>query len=263
MRGSSVVSEDEGQSGGSRSGAQAVERAIAVLRLFESAEPDLGITEIAHRTDLRISTAHRIVTALRHGGLLERDASTERYRLGVGMLTLGRRASDVLGIPRFVPSLEALAEETGESVNLGIRSGGEIVVVHRIASTHPLRFDQEPGSRVPIYASAMGKALLAAADDLSAEVKALGPLERFTKQTETAKALVDDLTTVKTRGWSLNDEERNVGVRAVGAAVCDPVGRPIAAIAVQGPAVRLTDARIKELGALVSRTAGQMSRLST
>jgi DNA-binding IclR family transcriptional regulator len=239
-----------------------VERAIAVLKLFESAEPDLGITEIAHRADLRVSTAHRIVTALRHGGLLERDPSSERYRLGVGMLTLGRRASDVLGIPRFVPGLEALAAATGESVNLGIRSGAEIVVVHRIASSHPLRFDQEPGSRVPIYASAMGKALLAACDDPPREVKSLGQLQRLTRQTESSKALVDDLEAVAARGWSLNDEERNVGVRAVGAAILDTVGRPIAAIAVQGPAVRLTDARIRELGPIVAGAAREMSRLS-
>ena len=245
-----------------RTGTQAVDRAIAVLRLFESAEPDLGITEIAQRADLRVPTAHRIVTALRHGGLLERDPRSERYRLGVGMLTLGRRASDVLGIPRFVPSLEALAAETGESVNMGVRSGAEVVVVHRIASSHPLRFDQEPGSRVPIYASAMGKALLAASADPTAEVRGLGELQRITKQTESSKALLDDLAAVAARGWSLNDEERNVGVRAVGAAVRDAAGRPVAAIAVQGPAARLTDARVKELGPLVARTAAEMSRLA-
>jgi IclR family acetate operon transcriptional repressor len=134
--------------------------------------------------------------------------------------------------------------------------------VHRIASSHPLRFDQEPGSRVPIYASAMGKALLAASEDPEREVKALGAIQRFTKQTETAKDLVEDLQAIARRGWSLNDEERNVGVRAVGAAVRDPLGRPVAAVAVQGPAVRLTDARIKELGPVVASAAQEMSRIT-
>ncbi len=109
---------------------------------------------------------------------------------------------------------------------------------------------------MPIHASAMGKMLLALADDPAAEVAALGTLERFTERTLTEPApLVAELEAIRRRGWSLNDGERDPGVRAIAVAV-PAAGGPAAAVAVQGPEVRLTDDRLASVVALLDSTVG-------
>ncbi|GGS36537.1 IclR family transcriptional regulator [Actinokineospora fastidiosa] len=245
----------------SRSGAQAIERALAVLRCFESGERTQGISELARRTGLTVSTTHRVTRALADGGLLMQVPRGDRYQLGPTLAVLGARAADQLGYDQALPLLAELAESTGESVNLGIRTGTDVQVVLDVPSTQPLRFDQPPGTRVPLYASAMGKCLLAAAADLEAEAAALGELTAHTDRTvTTTKALLADLRAVRERGWALNDEERNPGVRAIAVAVRTDTGT-IAAIAVQGPTVRITEDRFATLANQLTHTARRVAPL--
>jgi DNA-binding IclR family transcriptional regulator len=145
-------------------------------------------------------------------------------------------------------------------VNLGIRSGAEVLVVLAVPSPQPLRFDQMEGSRVAIHTSAMGKCLLAFAppapggevDDLSG----LPRLTRFTDRTITRRdRLADELQRARNRGWALNDEERNAGVRAVAAPVLDAAGSAVAAVAVQGPAMRLPDDLLSSVADAIMATS--------
>jgi IclR family transcriptional regulator, acetate operon repressor len=233
---------------GVRSGAQSVERALAVLRRFERADRSLGVSELAAATGLTVSTTHRLTRALCAGGLLMQDPHSERYQLGPMVAVLGRRAEEHLGYARALSTLESLAESTGESVNLGIRSGAEVLVVLAVPSPQPLRFDQLAGSRVPIHTSAMGKCLLAFAPPVPGDVDVLSGLPRLTRFTDRTitrrDRLAAELQRARERGWALNDEERNPGVRAVATPVLDSVGSAAAAVAVQGPAMRLTDDRL-------------------
>lgn len=234
--------------GARRSGAQSVDRALTVLRCFEAAPGGLGVTELSHRTGLSISTTHRLVRSLVAGELLVQDPRTDAYHLGPLLTVLGRRAEEQLGYGRCVPVLEELAATTGESVNLGIRAGTEVLVVLDVPSSRPLRFDQQPGTRVPIHTSAMGKCLLAFAADPAGEVAELPSLAGVTPRTITDReALRSALERTRAQGWALNDEERHPGVRAVAMPVLDVDGRGRAAIAVQGPTVRLPDERLAEL----------------
>jgi IclR family acetate operon transcriptional repressor len=245
-----------------RTGAQSVERALAVLRCFEGRAGDLGVSEIAGRTGLSVSTAHRLTRALCAGGLLAQDARTERYQLGPLLVVLGKRAEERLGYARALPALEALAAETGESVNLGIRSGVDVLVVLDVASPQPLRFAQASGTRVPAHTSAMGKVLLAFAPDPAREVRGLPALTAYTGRTITdAGALVAELEQIRRQGWSVNDEERNVGVRAVAAPVLAPSGAAVAAVAVQGPTVRIPVERIAALGEQIAAMTGSIAPL--
>lgn len=245
-----------------RSGAQSVERALAILRAFETASGDLGVTEIASRAGLSVSTAHRLTRALCAGGLLRQDPRTERYQLGPSLVVLGHRAGESLGYARALPLLEELAGVTGESVNLGIRSGSDVLVVLDVASEQPLRFQQEPGTRVPIHTSAMGKCLLAFAGNPAQAVKELDRLERLTERTITSRsALLDELERTRRQGWALNDEERHPGVRAVAAPVVGSDGTALAAVAVQGPAVRLGKAHLRELASHLADTTTRLAPL--
>jgi DNA-binding IclR family transcriptional regulator len=215
-----------------RSGAQSAERTLAVLRCFETVTGDLGVTEIAARTGLTVSTAHRLTRALCHAGLLVQDPWTERYQLGPVLVVLGRKAEHQLGYAQAQPILEGLASDTGESVNLGIRAGAEVLVVLAVPSSQPLRFDQLAGSRVPIHTSAMGKCLLAYPPVNDDPLRDLPRLSRLTARTITRREqLAAEIERTRGRGWALNDEERNPGVRAVGAPVLDANHVAVAAVA--------------------------------
>lgn len=239
-----------------RAGAQAVQRALAVLRALEASEEPLGVTELAQRTGLTVSTAHRLARTLTDGGLLAQDGRSERYQLGPALIVLGGKAADRLGYDRALPALRELAAATGESINLGIRAGSEVHVVLHVPSPQPLRFDQQPGTAVPLYLSAMGKCLLANAADLDAQITSLGELDKVTDRSITDRErLRAELEQVRERGWALNDEERNTGVRAIAAPVLAPGGGALAAIAIQGPTIRVTDDRLPDLAAQLEKTA--------
>jgi IclR family acetate operon transcriptional repressor len=246
-----------------RSGTQAIERAVGLLRSFEADDDaELGIMELAARQQLSPSTAHRIARALVAAGLLEQDPETERYRLGVGLVELGLLTLHRLGVEAARPLLEELGETTGESINLGVRRGDDVVVVLRVSSTQPLRFEQPAGSRVPIHTSAMGKAILAYSLDPVREVDQLGELVRLTSHTLTSKvALKRDLQRTRERGYAVNDEERNLGARAVGVPVLDRRGHAMAAISVQGPTVRLTDRVVDAVALRVQALAPKVASM--
>jgi IclR family transcriptional regulator, acetate operon repressor len=238
-----------------RTGAQAVERALQVLHCVEAADRGVGVTELAQRTGLAVSTTHRLARTLTDAGLLLQDSRTERYRLGPVLVVLGRKAERRLGYQQALPLLEELAEKTGESINLGIRAGNEVQVVLDVPSRQPLRFNQESGTRVPLHISAMGKCLLACDVDIAAQIDKLGDLDKATHRTITDHdELLAELERVRDRGWALNDEERNPGVRAVAAPVLAPAGGAVGAIAIQGPTIRITDERLPELATLLHRT---------
>jgi IclR family acetate operon transcriptional repressor len=186
---------------------------------------------------------------------VEQDPWTERYRLGRGSVLLGQVATRQLGLPGVLDELRRLVDATGESASLGFREGSEVVVLLRVESPHPLRFDRPPGSRERLHASAMGKVLLAWAGDPAGEIAVMPPLPSFTARTITKRAaLTAEVAQIKARGWALNDEERHLGVRAVAAPVFQ-TGLVRASVAVQGPSNRLTDDRLDDLAATVRDAA--------
>ncbi|MHB2023576.1 MAG: IclR family transcriptional regulator, partial [Mycobacteriales bacterium] len=146
-------------------GTQAIGRALAVLRLFRERAEELGIMQVAQAVGLTPSTTHRIVRALAAEGYLTQSGVSDRYSLGREAVLLGVAAQRNLGLHTVQPVLERVAAQTGESVNLGVRDGSSALVLLRIQSSQPLRFDQPPGTRVPLHASSIGKALLAFGSD--------------------------------------------------------------------------------------------------
>ncbi|MFC4004014.1 IclR family transcriptional regulator [Prauserella oleivorans] len=244
-------------------GAQTISRAFAVLRLFQQRRGDLGVGTIAKELGLNLSTTHRIVRALVSEGYLAQNEDNERYYLGTGALLLGQAAHRNFGLDVVYPVLQQVSANTGESVNLGVLSGDAAVVVERIESPAPLRFTQPPGTRVPLHASAMGKVLLAfnpEAEQLA--LRGVKKLERFTPNTIVSpKDLRAELERIRVRGWSIDNEDSNLGVRCVGAPICDGSGIARAAIAIQAPAVRVPDERLEDLGPEAVRAAKEISTL--
>lgn len=246
-----------------KSGAQTVERAIAILNLFRADRLSLGITEIARQAGLNLTTAHRLVRTLVHEQFMEQDPTNEQYRLGPALAVLGRRAVEGSGIDRARPTIERLSEATGESVSVGVRSSGGVVVVVQSSSRQALRFEHPAGDAIDVHASAMGKVLLAFGEiPPDTAIDELGPLARFTAATIVDRpALLEELDLVRTQGFASNREERYDGVCGVAAPVLDEAGVARLAIGIQGPSVRLTEPRMAELGQLLVRTAGEVAEL--
>lgn len=251
------------QTDGRVSGTQSIARAFAVLNEFREASADLGVVEVADRLGLTLSTAHRIARALVMEGYLAQEVGRERYRLGPQALLLGQAAQRALGMDHVRPVMRKLADRTGESVNLGLLDGEQAVVIQRVESSQPLRFSMELGTRVELYATSMGKSLLAFNDELASYLDNLPDdlVQLTTKTHPSVTSLRADLQRVSLRGWSIDDEESMLGVRCVAAPVMDSAGQARAAVAVQAPAVRVPDDRLDDLGPQVCAAAKELAGL--
>lgn len=217
---------------------------------------------VASRMGLTHGTANRIIRALMAEGLLAQNPKTTNYYLGSAMVLLGQAAQLGFGLDKALPVLEQVNQETGESVNLVLREWDESVVMMRVPSTLPLRFEQHIGARFPLYATASGKAILAASPD-SAEYIAQLPeeLESITAHTlRTPDQLAKQLDEIRQRGYSIDEEENVEGVRCVGAAVLDTAGVALAALVIQVPCVRMPPSRVSSLGELAQQAAREVAR---
>lgn len=244
-------------------GTQAIQRAIAVMRYFADHDGEHAPPAVAKALDLSPGTVLRMMKALASAGLLARNPLTDSFYLGTGAVLLGQAAQRAFGLDRALPILEQVNAETQESVNLAVREGRESVVMLRVQSTLPLRFEQRTGARFPLYTTASGKAILAFSPDAATYVDSLPPrLAKLTPHTlETPEALSKQLTQTHRRGYSIDAEENVEGVRCVGAPVCDTSGRAHAALVIQVPTVRMSRQRERELGELAVQAAREVSRM--
>lgn len=256
--GSSVRAE-----GGRESGTQALDRALSVLLAFTHEEPERKVSDVSRELGLHKSTASRLFRALTDAGFLQRNEETGTYRLGVTVFDLGARflaGLDIHGVAR--PLLRELAQQEGESVNLGIREGLEALSIDVVQGSRNIQLVSRLGRRIPLWCSAAGKALLFDHDD--DEVRALladAELTALTPRTITdVDIFVERLAEARAKGWALNDQESEEGLRVVAAPVRDRLGAITASISVSGPIFRLDDARTGELAAAAVRSADELSR---
>ncbi|UPK75467.1 IclR family transcriptional regulator [Nocardioidaceae bacterium SCSIO 66511] len=243
-------------------GAQTIARALEVLDVLRTSNRDVGLTEIARTLSLHTSTAHRVLRALASAGYVAQRPDSGRYRLGRSSFLLGRAAERDLGFDAVAPVLEQLRDDTGESVNLVVRDGDMGLVVLRYESSQPLRFAQPTGTRIPLHCTSTGKVLLAFSADPSSDLKALGKLEELTSSTITSKAaLTRELEQVRNTGYGTNLGERMPGVCGIAAPVLAADGSLLAALAVQGPQVRMPQNRLDELSTVVVEAAARVAEM--
>jgi IclR family transcriptional regulator, acetate operon repressor len=242
-------------------GTQAVARAVSLLKAFSDARRGWRLTDLARAAHLHKATAHRLLAALEREGMVTRDAAGEHYRLGPEAIALGARAaraSDLRAI--VVPELETLAANSGETATLEVPVAGAMLILHEVPGRALLGAVREVGTRWPVHATSTGKALLAL---LPTEERrdVLGQrLSRHTPRTITAAGALDrELGRIRRRGYAVAAEELERGYVAVGAAVQDSDGRPVAAISLGGPRVRFPAARIALLGRQVRAAADRIS----
>lgn len=242
---------------------QSVERAVAILGAFSAEEPELGVTDLAERVGFHRSTVHRFLVNLEAAGLVERNSRSGRYRLGLRLFELGGLVLQQMNLwDEALPFLETLVRESGETGQLAVLDNGEAVYIERVEARRSLRLPSATGRGYPVHATSHGKLLLA--HQTSAAMRTIiaeRKLARFTPSTLTDEdALEEELAIIRERGYALDDEEYEVGVRCIGAPIFDHTGLAIAAIGIGGPSARITEGRIAELSELVMNAAKGLSR---
>jgi IclR family transcriptional regulator, KDG regulon repressor len=246
-----------------------VATAIALLKAFSEDEVEIGVSSLAKRLGVAKSTVHRLAVTLVSEGMLEQNPENERYRLGIALFGLGalvRRRMDVSTEAKT--HLFALRESTGETVHLAVLHGTEIMYVYNLESTHAIRMRSDIGVRKPAYCTAEGVAMLAFHDPAVVdEVIAKGLRPRTPKTNTDPQAFRRVLAEVRERGYAIEDEESEVGMRAIAAPIRNGSGEAVGAIGVAGPVPRLSEEtlaafapRVLEVAEIISVRMGYRSR---
>ena len=242
-------------------GTQAVARAVALLKVFSDAQPEWRLTDLARAAHLHKATAHRLLATLEREGMVVRDASREHYRLGPEAIALGARAaraSDLRSVA--APELQALATANGETATLEVPVGSDMLILDEVAGGALLGAVPEIGTRWPIHATSTGKALLAL---LPTQLRRDYLRTRLTRHTDrtivSAAALERELDRIRRKGFAVAAEELERGYLAIGAAVRDHDGRPVAAISLGGPRLRFPATRVETLGRHLHAAASRVS----
>ena len=193
--------------------------------------------------------------------MVDYDPATSTYRVGLRVFELGATAVEQGGFgARLVGAMEDLARRCNESVSLGVLSAGSVLFVQRVESPEMLRADIRLGTRMPLHASASGKALLSAMTD--PEIDRLLPESTLPasarKTLRQRDALLAEIRLVRERGYAKQNEEFVDGIAAVATPVFDAAGRAIAALSIAGPSARFDEA---SWAALLLPAASHMSQL--
>ncbi|OBZ92071.1 IclR family transcriptional regulator [Pararhizobium polonicum] len=244
------------------SSVQVLDRSLKLLDLVASGE-GAALTDLADQTGMAPSTVHRLLTSLGAHGMVAHDTETGAWTIGLKAFEIGNaflRFRKLGTISR--PFLKQLMESSGETANIGIEDGGDVVFISQVESHAPMRAFFRPGRRGPIHASGIGKAILSTWDNTDIErLLSFRPLPRFTEKTrDTLPRLLADLETIRARGWSIDDEEHTLGMRCLAAPIFNEYGEAIAGISVSGPAVRLADETLAVLGPVVKAAADGVTR---
>ena len=209
------------------------------------------------------STAHRLLGTLVARGYAAQSPNSGRYLLGYKLLELTSGLQDRLHRLKTAarPHLEAIQAETGETTNLVVLEGRDVVYVDKVDGTRSVRLFLEVGRAIPAHTSGAGKAILAwrSPEDVAALLGA-SPLQASTSHTiTTLDALEQDLKRIRRRGFATDNEEHEEGVGCVGTPVFDHRGVSIAAMSVSGPTSRILNAETADLGALLREHAEAVS----
>ena len=226
----------------------AVERGLDVLEALGRSESELKLSEIGAALDLPRGTAHRILGTLTHRGYARYDSATRRYGLGARTLILASMSRQRLG-PLARPFLEELVEVSAETCSLSCFDRDAAVYIEQAEPERSVRMLAEPGDRVPLHATATGKALLAHQPrELTQNFLRAPQLPRFTPRTTTDTArLREELHRIRQQGYATDLDEYEEGVRSLAAPVFNPDGQILAAMSLSGPSSRLHTSRLDEL----------------
>ncbi|MGW5225188.1 IclR family transcriptional regulator [Nocardia niigatensis] len=238
-------------------GVQSIERAFGLLELMAHEGGMMGLSQLAAQSGLPLPTIHRLVRTLVDLGYLHQEPS-RKYVLGPKLIKLGESSSQMLAVLAR-PHLARLVDELGESANMAMLDGDQIVYVAQVQSRHSMRMFTEVGRRVLPHCTAVGKAILAgSAPELTRELLQRTGMPRYTDNTITdPEEFARQLDAAARTGYATDDGEQEMGVRCVAVAV--PKAPARLAISVSGPAGRMTEELVDRAAPLLAEVASALS----
>ena len=248
--------------GAGRPKVQSVDRTLDVLESLASRRGATGISELSHLVGLHVSTVHRLLATLVDRGYVRQDPESSRYHLGSRIFALASAADLHLDL-RLVarPYLERLMRASGETANLVTAGTDEVVYLDQVASMHLVKMFTAPGLRAPLYCTGAGKVILANKDAAFVEPVLAAPMQRYTAHTiTTAAALEAELAAIRKRGYAVDNEEMEDGVRCLAIPVFDRRNECVGALSVSGPTTRMTLDRVERLSVTARQIGDELSR---
>ncbi|GAA5334495.1 MULTISPECIES: IclR family transcriptional regulator [Thermus] len=239
-------------------GAQTLLRGLWLLE--QVAEGVHELKALADSLGLSRSTAYRILSALTRAGYL-RHEPRRGYFLGPKLIRLGFKAYGQLHLPTLARShLEALRDATRETVHLAVLEGKEVVYIDKVPGKRELVLASQIGSRFPAQSTALGKAILAFLPEERWQEAFTPGLKRTPRTLGDYQAFREELRATRIRGYALDLEENEPGVRCVAAPILNGQGEPVAAVSVSTAAIYLDEDRIPEVAEKVREAARRISR---
>ena len=238
---------------------QVIERLARLLDTIAAHDEPVSLKILSAETGLHPSTAFRILASLSEQGYVERTARGN-YQLGARLMQLGSRVRAAVDIRKVaLPLMEKLRDRLGETVNLTVREGDEVVYIERALAKRMMRVEQVIGSRAPLHVTAVGKLMLGELGETECRDYAKrSKLPGYTPNTHRkVTALLHDCADSAQRGYALDNEEAELGVGCIGALVRDATGHVIAGLSVSAPIERRHKEWIRE----VMETSRQISLL--
>ncbi len=236
-------------------------RVVEVLQAVALRPPGLTFTELLDATHIPRSSLHGLVHTLAERGVIQLDAASKRYAPGPKLWELAMSYAQQLQlVPLAWPALEALRDTFDETVQMGVLNGADVVYVAKASSSHPMQMVSHVGSRLPAYATGLGKALLAGLTPAAVEALLPPSLPRFTRDTLTERAALQaELARVRERGYARDAGEYSADVRCVAAPLVDHTGAVVAAVSVTMASERFQPERE---AAIAPALVAAMQRLS-
>jgi IclR family acetate operon transcriptional repressor len=241
---------------------QALDRALVILRTLAGGT-GMSLSELAEASGQAPATVYRVLSTFQAHGMVEFQAGRQLWFVGQEAFRIGSaflERTSLVEQARVV--MRELMAATGETANLAIADGGQVVFISQVETHEPIRAFFRPGTRGPIHASGIGKALLAyKAPEAVARIVREQGLAAFTPQTITEpERLGAELAAIRARGWAVDEEERTEGMRCIAAPIFNEFREAVAGVSISGPTGRMARRGAGELGASVREAADRITR---
>ncbi|KUO76908.1 MAG: IclR family transcriptional regulator [Clostridia bacterium BRH_c25] len=241
---------------------QSVERTLSILEVLSDYSEGLGVTDISEKVELHKSTVYRLLSTLINKDYVTQDKETNRYKITFKLYELGNKRIEKMNILSASKLYsKKLMESVNEVVHLVVREGNKIVYIDKVEANNTIRMASSIGKRSPMYCTSVGKAILAYLPVQEVEeVWNISKVEKLTKYTITNfEDLKRELNMVKEKGYAIDNEENEMGVRCVGAPIFNRFGEIEGAISISGPAIRITDEKLETMANEVIKHANLIS----
>ncbi|MBU5436890.1 IclR family transcriptional regulator [Tissierella sp. MSJ-40] len=245
---------------------KSAENVLDILFLWEKEKAEeLGLNEISQLTGINKSTVYKILQSLKNRNVIEQNESTKKYKLGVGLIQLSSHVLKNLDLREIAhPLLKQLAYMCENTVTLGIKSGKNLIFIDRIDGRDNVRFFCDIGKVTPFNGGAAAKALLAhLKEDEIKEIIDDMEHQKFTHKTKDRDEIIKEIEIIRRDGYSISDEEVDIGVLAIGAPIFDYTGAAIGGVAIAGikqtftqESFRINKKLLLEYSSMISKRMG-------